>query len=81
MTITLYHIVRETSEVEELYSLDPDQEYTGLFVDGKTSITVRAGKEGLGFELMHPTDGIAGKRSFRRGDTLALANDLELEAT
>lgn len=80
MTIKVYQIDRDDSQSYELYTLDPDEEYTGEFVDGKTAITVRAGKEGFGFELIHPADGIAGKRSFTKGDMLALANDLELEA-
>lgn len=79
MTIKVYQIDPDNSEFYELYSIEPDEEYTGLFADGRTAITVRAGKEGLGFELMHPVDGIAGKRSFSSGDTLSLANNLELQ--
>lgn len=81
MTITVYQILRDTSESEELYSIDPDHEYTGVFADGETVITARAGREGDGFVLIHPSGGIAGKKNFRLGDTLALTNDLELGGT
>lgn len=79
MTIKVYQIDPNESKVYHLYSIDQDEEYTGLFVDKKTAITARAGKEDLGFELTYPADGIAGKRYFRVGDTLSLANNLELE--
>lgn len=80
MTIKVYKISPDGEEVNLLYKLEEDEEYTGVFADGETPINARAGKEGDGFVLTHPSEGIAGKKSFQNGDIVALTNDLELEA-
>lgn len=78
MTIKVYEIDRDGAKSYEMYTVEVDHEFTGVFVDGKTPITARAGRENDGFMLLYPTNGISGKKIFKPGDTLELANDLEL---
>ena len=72
MTIKVYQIDRDDSQSYELYTLDPDEEYTGEFVDGKTAITVRAGKEGFGLNSFIRLKALQAKDLLQRGTCLLL---------